>query len=114
MCLVALFVFLVLSIFSAKYRPLARRALGCVAKKAILRKCDTGLDEEIKAGTIAGILKVSPRAAAFVFRHFEAFSVMFTVIFFASTIWAMRAIYYFIVYGNCNGPQGGPCLFGLV
>jgi hypothetical protein len=113
MCLVALFVFLLLSIFSAKYRPLARRALRCVARKAILRKCDTGLDDEIKAGTIAGILKVSPRAAALVFRHFELFSATFTIVFFASTIWVLRALYYLIVYGNCNGPQGGPCLFGL-
>jgi hypothetical protein len=113
MCLLAFFVFLLLSIFSAKYRPLARRALRCVAKKAMLRRCDTGLDEEIKAGTIAGILKVSPRAAALVFRHFELFSVTFTAVFLVSTVWALRALYYFILYGNCNGPQGGPCLFGL-
>ena len=113
MCLIALLVFLMLSIFSAKYRPLARRALRCVARKAMLRPCDTGLDEEIKAGTVAGILKVSPRAAGLVFRHFEAFSVTVTLIFLVSTVWLMQAVYYLWVYGNCSGPEGGPCLFFL-
>jgi hypothetical protein len=113
MCVIALLAFLLLSIFSARYRPLARRALHCVARKALLRPCDTGLDEQIKAGTVAGILKVSPRAARLVFRHFEAFSVTVTLLFVVSTIWVMRAGYYLWVCGNCNGPDGGPCFFLL-
>jgi hypothetical protein len=113
MCLIALLVFLLLSIVSARYRPLARRALRCVARKATFRPCDTGLDEEIKAGTVAGIMKVSPGAAGLVFRHFEAFSVAVTLIFFVSTIWLIRAVYFLWVYGNCSGPGGGPCLFFL-
>ena len=44
LCIIALPVFLFLSIFSAKYRPLARRAIDCVFKKVTLRKCETLLE----------------------------------------------------------------------
>jgi len=111
LCFIALAVFAVLSLFSAKYRPLARRALDCVVKKATLRPCDTGLDEEIKARSIAGIMGVSPPAALFVNRHFEAFSLAMSVLFFASLLYTGFGIYNFAVYGNCNGPQGGFCIY---
>ena len=111
LCFVALAVFLVLSIFSAKYRPLARRALDCVVKKATLRPCDTGLDDEIKAKSVSGIMMVSPGAAIFLNRHFAAFSLLFTLLFFASLYFAADGLYKFVVYGNCNGPQGGFCIY---
>ena len=91
LCFIALFVFLVLSIFSAKYRPLAKRAIDCVIKKMTLRPCESGLDEEIKAKSIAGIMKVSPGAAGFVNRHFEAISFAFTLLFFLSIIFSALA-----------------------
>lgn len=111
LCFVALAVFLVLSIFSAKYRPLARRALDCVVKKATLRPCDTGLDEEIKAASISGIMKVSPGGASFLNRHFEAFSLLFTLLFFVSLFFAAQGLYNFAIYGNCNGFEGGFCVY---
>ena len=114
LCFVALAVFLALSVFSAKYRPLARRALDCVAKKATLRPCDTGLDEEIKAASISGIMRVSPSAASFLNRHFEAFSLLFTLIFFASLFFAAQGLYNFAIYGNCNGFEGGFCVYSGV
>jgi len=111
LCFVALAVFLVLSIFSAKYRPLARRALDCVVKKATLRPCDAGLDEEIKAASISGIMKISPGGASFLNRHFEAFSLLFTLLFFVSLFFAAQGLYNFIIYGNCNGFEGGFCIY---
>ena len=114
LCFVALAVFLVLSIFSAKYRPLARRALDCVVKKATLRPCDTGLDEEIKAASISGIMKVSPGGASFLNRHFTAFSLLFTLLFFVSLFFAAQGLYNFVIYGNCNGFEGGFCIYSGV
>ena len=114
LCFVALAVFLVLSIFSAKYRPLSRRALDCVVKKATLRPCDTGLDEEIKAASIAGIMKISPGGASFLNRHFEAFSLLFTLLFFVSLFFAAQGLYNFVIYGNCNGFEGGFCIYSGV
>lgn len=111
LCFVALAVFLFLSIFSAKYRPLARRAIDCVVKKATLRPCDTGLDEEIKAASLSWLMNRSPKAAGFVNRHFEAFSFAFTALFFISLFFALQGIYNFAIYGNCNGPEGGFCIY---
>jgi protein-disulfide isomerase len=113
-CFVALFVLLILSIFSAKYRPLARRALDCVFRKATLRPCETGFDEEVKAMSIAGIMKVSPKAAHVVNRHFEAFSWALTILMVLSIIFTIQGIYYFAIYGNCNGPTGGFCVFSSI
>jgi len=109
LCFIALPVFLVLSIFSAKYRALARRAMDCVLKTATLRPCDTGLDEEIKAASIAGIMKVSPAAASFVNRHMEALSVVFVILMLLSVVFTAEGLYNYWAYGNCNGPQGGYC-----
>ena len=111
LCLIALPVLLLLSLFSAKYRPFARRAIDCVVRKATLRPCETGLDEEIKAKSIAGLMALSPAAATFVNRHFEAFSLAFTLLFLASMVFTAQGIYNFAVYGNCNGPQGGFCIY---
>jgi len=111
LCLLALPVFLFLSIFSAKYRPLARRALNCVVKKVTLRPCETGLNEELKAASIAGLMKLHAPTAAFVNRHFEAFSLFFTLIFIASFLITAQGLYNFVLYGNCNGPEGGFCIY---
>ena len=111
LCIIALPVFLFLSIFSAKYRPLARRAIDCVFKKVTLRKCETGLDEELKAASIAGIMKLHAPTASFVNRHFEAFSLAFTILMLLSIIFTAQGIYNFAVYGNCNGPEGGFCIY---
>lgn len=111
LCFVALFVLAFLSIFSAKYRPLARRAFSCVVRKATLRPCETGLDEEIKAASIAGIMKISPSAASLINRHFEPFSLLLTALFVASLAYTGFGVYNFIIYGNCNGPEGGFCIY---
>jgi len=111
LCFVALFAFAALSIFSAKYRPFAARAFDCVVKKMTLRKCETGLDEEIKARGLSEIMRFSPGTAAFANRHFEAISIVFTLLFFASLIFAAQGLLNFVIYGNCNGPEGGFCIY---
>ena len=111
LCYVALIVLGIMSLFSAKYRPLFKRALKCVFLKATLRPCDTGLDEELKAQSIAGIMKISPKAASFVNRHFQIFSTLFTITFFLSIIFTAQGLYNFYLYGNCNGLEGGFCIY---
>ncbi|MCX8194839.1 MAG: DsbA family protein [Candidatus Micrarchaeota archaeon] len=111
LCFVALFVFAFLSLFSAKYRPLAKRAFGCVLRKATLRPCEAGLDEELRAKSIAEIMRVSPRAAVFVNKHFELFSFAFTLLFFLSLAFTAQGVANFVLYGNCNGPEGGFCIY---
>ncbi len=111
LCFIALFVFAALSVFSAKYRPFARRALDCVLRKMTLRPCETGLDEEIKAKSLSWLVGISPSAAGAINRHFAAVSLVFTLLFFASMIYTAIGIYNFIIYGNCNGAEGGFCIY---
>ncbi|MEM2138122.1 MAG: thioredoxin domain-containing protein [Candidatus Anstonellaceae archaeon] len=111
LCFIALAVFTVLSLFSAKYRPLARRAFDCVLRKMTLRPCETGLDEEIKAKSLSWLMGFSPGAAGLVSRHFQAFSFAFTLLFFASIALTLQGVANFAIYGNCNGPVGGFCIY---
>ena len=112
LCFIALIVFAILGIFSVGYRRLAAEAFDCVFRKITLRKCESGLDMRLKSQITGSILKRSPRAGIFVFRHFELLSWIFTILLVASTIYVAYGGYNYYVYGNCNGPNsGGFCIF---
>ncbi|MFH1521247.1 MAG: thioredoxin domain-containing protein [Candidatus Micrarchaeota archaeon] len=104
LCIIAFFVFAVMSIFSAKYRPLAREGLKCVFKTLTLKPCDTGLDDRIKAKLVSGLLKFSPGAARLLNKQFVVFSWLFVILTVASFAYTVYGFYNFYVYGNCDGP----------
>jgi hypothetical protein len=106
LCIVALIVFSVMSVGSAKYKRLARDALRCVAKTLTLSPCDVGLEQRIK-GKITAKLLDTPRLARFVYRNFTIISWLFTLTFFASLAYSVYALYNFFVYGSCE--PGGVC-----
>ena len=106
LCIIALIVFSVMSVGSAKYKRLARDALRCVAKTLTLSPCDVGLEQRIK-GKITAKLLGTPRLARFVYRNFTIISWIFTVTFFASMAYSAYAFYNFFVYGSCE--PGGVC-----
>ena len=113
-CLIALFVFAALGIFSAKYRDYFREALNCIFRRATLRKCDTGFDKKMKAKIVGRLMKRNPKIAAGVFRHFEAISWFFTILLFASMAYSVDGLYNYAVYGNCNGETSNAfCVFNL-
>lgn len=110
-CVVALVVFAVLAIFSAKYRPLAKEAFDCSFRKLTFRKCKTNLDQRIRA-KLTGKLMRTPRIARFTYNNFQILSVIFTILFFVSLIYTGYGVYNVIIYGNCNGPDDeGFCIF---
>lgn len=104
LCLLALPVFAVLSIFSVKYRKLTMEALDCLFKTATLRKCRSGLDDRIKADVTGRMLKYSPKAAGFIYRHYKLLSWIVLALFVWSIYGTSVGIYNYAVYGNCNGP----------
>lgn len=106
LCIVALIVFSVMSVGSAKYKRLARDALRCVAKTLTLSPCDVGLEQRIK-GKITAKLLGTPRLARLVYRNFTIISWAFTLTFFASLIYSAYSFYNFFVYGSCE--PGGVC-----
>jgi len=107
LCIVALVVFSVLSVGSAKYRHWAREAFKCVLKNLTLSPCDVGLEQRIKAKVTAKLLVVPP-LARFFYWNFGVISWIFTLSFIASLIYSAYSIYNFFVYGSCT--PGGFCV----
>lgn len=107
LCLVALAVFSIMSVGSAKYRPLAREAFKCVTKTLMLSPCDMAFEQRVKAKGTAKLLKVYPPLARAFYWNFRAFAWAFTVIFFVSLIYTIYSFYNFAVYGSCE--PGGVC-----
>lgn len=106
-CIVALIVLSVLSIFSARYRGPAKEAFKCVYRMATLRPCDVQLETKIKT-KVASKLMFAPSLARFFYRYFKPISWIFTIAFFASLAYSAYGIYNLIVYGSCN--PGGVCV----
>ena len=110
MCVVALVVFAVLGLFSARYRSLAGEAFACVGRKLALRPCESNLEDRMKAKIVSTAINHSPRVAGFVNRNFEPLSWVFTLIFFASFAYSAYALYNLATLGTCD-PVSGQCVF---
>jgi len=107
LCLVALFVFSIMSLGSAKYRPLAKQAFKCFTKTLMLSPCDMEFEQRVKAKTTAKLLKVSPTIARLFYQNFRIFAWIFTLSFFISLGYTLYSFYNFAVYGSCE--PGGTC-----
>ncbi|MFA4907834.1 MAG: thioredoxin domain-containing protein [archaeon] len=110
-CIIAFIVLAVLSVFSAKYRPLAREAFSCVFRKLTLRKCESGLDQRLRASVSMRILERNERLGKFVYKRFEAISWVLFILTVISLFFAAQGIYYYATFGNCNGPNASPYAF---
>lgn len=111
-CVIALIVFSILGIFSATHRKLAKEAFDCVFRKATLRKCASGMDIRIKSKITGTFMKISPKFAKLIYRHFEIASWIFVILFVASIVYVGIGGYNYYLYGNCNGPVAtGFCVF---
>jgi len=112
LCLLALPVLLVLGIFSVKYRRLAKDALHCLSRTVTFRKCESGLDDRIRAGITGSILKFSPSIARIVYQNYKLLSWLFVILMVWSAYASSVGFYNYYYYGNCNGPEStGFCLF---
>lgn len=111
-CIIALVVFAILAVFSAKYRPLAAEAFDCVFRRVTFRKCTSGLDKRLKARITGKVMRRHKRAGRFLFRYFEVFSWLFLILLLASLVQVGISVYNYAAYGNCNGPdETGFCIF---
>jgi len=111
LCIVALVVFSVMSVGSAKYKKLAREALRCVFKTLTLSPCDVALEQRVK-GKITAKLLGTPRLARVFYRNFTVISWLFTGTFFASLIYSAYSFYNFFVYGSCE--PGSVCVLTAI
>jgi hypothetical protein len=106
-CIVALVVFSFLSIWSAKYRALAKDAFKCVGRMVMFRPCDVQLEAKIK-NKLTSKLMFSPAIARFFYKNFKYISWVFTIAFFASMGYSLYGMYNLLVYGSCT--PGAPCI----
>ncbi|MCX5841146.1 MAG: thioredoxin domain-containing protein, partial [Deltaproteobacteria bacterium] len=111
LCIIAFVVAAVMSVFSAKYRPLARDGFQCVLRTVTFRPCDTTLEQRIKAEVVSSVLGYSPWVAKTINAHFTFFSWFFLLLTVASLAYSAYGIYNFYLYGNCDGPKAiGACI----
>jgi thiol-disulfide isomerase/thioredoxin len=111
-CIIALVVFSFLGIVSATHRKIALQAFDCVFRRITLRPCQSGLDRRLKVGIIGFVSRRNVKAAKVVARHFELLSWTFTIIMILSLVFTVRGIYYYAVYGNCNGQNSNAfCIY---
>jgi hypothetical protein len=110
-CIVALVVLAFMGIFSAKYRKWAKEAFGCVARRVVFRPCKTGFNERVKAVVVGSILKRNQKLAGVTYRHFEAISWIFTIIFLLSMVFTVYGFYNIAVYGTCDPSNPDTCVF---
>jgi len=106
-CIVALLVLSVLSIFSARYRPYAKEAFRCVFRMIQFKPCDVHLETKIKS-KVTSKLMFAPALARFFYKYFKPISWIFTIAFFVSLGYSAYGIFNLIVYGSCN--PGGYCV----
>ena len=112
LCLLALPVLAILGIFSMKYRKLTKDAWECLFKTVTLRKCQSGLDDKIKASITGILFKHSKKLARFVYKNYEIISWIILILFVWSAYSSIGGIYNYVNYGNCNGPDStGFCIF---
>ena len=111
-CIAAAIILGILGLFSAKYRPLAKEAFSCAFRTLTLRKCDSNLEQRMKAGLAGFTSKISPKLGQFTFKHFSALSTLFVLLMFLSSASLVWGVWNFYQYGNCNGPESTDfCIF---
>lgn len=111
-CIIALVVFGILGIFSAKYRTIAKEAFECVFRRLTLRKCTTGLDKRLKSQITGKLMRRRPRLGKAIYKHFEAISWIFTVVLILSLGYSVYSVGNLFIFGNCYGPEpSGFCIF---
>jgi len=111
-CIVALIVFGIMGIFSASQRALAKEAAACVFRRVTFRACNTGFADKVKGKLLAKVLQRSTFLAKVLNKYYEIFSWIFFILMLGSTIWVLRGVYNFYVFGSCNGLNAsGFCAF---
>lgn len=110
-CVIALVVFSVLGIFSARYRALSAEAFDCVFRKVTFRPCATNLNQRIRAKVVAKVFTRSPKMAGLIRRHFEALSWVFVILTIGSAFLSAQAGYNIWKYGTCTPSDPGACVF---
>jgi hypothetical protein len=110
LCIIALVVFSVMGIFSAKYRQYAKDSFKCVYNMALLRPCELDMERRIKHKFIITLSNLHAPSARFANQNFKAISVVFVLLLLVSSVYSAYTIYNLITLGTCE-PHSTSCIF---
>ena len=112
LCIAAFIVFLLLGVFSLRYRKLAFEAWGCVGKRVTFRPCDSTFSEDVKGMLAGALMKRSSRLGAFVLRWIDLFAWIFVILSIWSLISVMLVGLNLWIYDTCDPAQAESCALG--
>lgn len=111
-CIAAFIILGILAIFSASYRPLAKKAWHCVGRKIRFKPCDISFAEEMKGRLLGKLIIRRPKLAKFLDRWIDVLSFIFVIL----TIWSLATAFLaglnLWVYDTCNPTNGESCSLG--
>jgi len=112
LCIIAMIIFAILGIFSAKYRIQAKKAFSCTFRMITFRPCITNFDQEMRVKIVAPLMDKHKKTARFIYKYFKVLSIIFVVLFFASLAYSSYAIYNLAVHGDCTpNNEDDQCFF---
>lgn len=109
-CVIALVIFSILGIFSAKYRELAKESFKCVFRMITFRPCESSLEQKVRSKITSKLMRPLPSLAKFAYKNFKVLSWIFAILFFTSLFYMVRGLYNLAVYGTCD-PHSTTCIF---
>ncbi len=111
-CIAAFIVFVILGIFSARYRKLAKKAWSCVVRKITFRPCEIGFKEDAKNVLLGKLILTKPRLAKFLDKWIEVFATIFVVL----SVWSLLVVFQsglnLFVYDTCSPKNVESCSLG--
>ncbi len=105
LCWIALPIFALLGIVSAKYRKLTVESLKCIWRTTTLRPCQSSLDEQLRSNITGALMHRWPAGARFFYNNYKFIAVVILILMLASTYFTIQGVYNYWIYGNCNGPN---------
>ncbi len=111
-CIAAFIIFIILGIFSARYRKLAKKAWVCVGRKLTFRPCEIGFKEDTKNILIGKLIFTKPKLAKFLDKWLDLFATIFVVL----SIWSLLVVFQsglnLLVYDTCTPKNIESCSLG--
>lgn len=108
-CIAAFIVLAIISIFSVKYRKLAKKAWNCTLRRVTFRPCDTSFKEETKSKLLSHVANKNPKLVKYADVGIEIASFLFVVL----TVWSLLAVLSsglnLFVWGTCNPAEASSC-----
>lgn len=108
-CIAAFIVLAIISIFSVKYRKMAKQAWSCTLHRVTFRPCDTSFKEETKSKLLSHVATRAPKFVKYADFVIEFLSFILVIL----TVWslyvALMALLNLFVWGTCNPNNASSC-----